>query len=53
MTIARRQLIDVSVTRWYHCISRCVRGALVLDGGSFNRKEWLETRNEELAQVSC
>ena len=30
MTIARRQLIDVSVTRWYHCISRCVRGELLL-----------------------
>ena len=27
MTIARRQLIDVSVTRWYRCMSRCVRGA--------------------------
>ena len=23
MTIARRQLIDVSVTRWYHCMSLC------------------------------
>jgi hypothetical protein len=51
MTIARRQLIDVSVARWYHCISRCVRGALLLGDGSFNRKEWLETRIEELAQV--
>ena len=30
MTIARRQLIDVSVTRWYHCMSRCVRGARCL-----------------------
>jgi hypothetical protein len=51
MTIARRQLIDVSVTRWYHCISRCVRGASLLGDGSFDRKEWLETRIEELAQV--
>jgi hypothetical protein len=26
MTMPRRQLVDVSVTRYYHCISRCVRG---------------------------
>jgi REP element-mobilizing transposase RayT len=51
MTIARRQLIDVSVTRWYRCISRCVRGASLLGDGSFDRNEWLETRIEELAQV--
>jgi hypothetical protein len=53
MTIARRHLIDVSVTRWYHRISRCVRGALLLGGGSFNREEWPETRIEELAQASA
>jgi hypothetical protein len=26
MSIARRHLIDVNVTRWYHCMSRSVRG---------------------------
>jgi hypothetical protein len=41
MTIARRHLIDVSVTRWYHCMSRCVRGALLLGGESSDRKTWL------------
>jgi hypothetical protein len=51
MTIARRQLIDVSVTRWYHCMSRCVRGALLLGGESSDRKTWLEKRIEELAQI--
>jgi len=25
MTIARREQIDASVTRWYHCMTRCVR----------------------------
>jgi hypothetical protein len=34
MTIARRQLIDVSVTRWYHRMSRCIRGALWIGGDS-------------------
>ena len=51
MTIARGQLIDVSVTRWYHCMSRCVRGALLLCEGPSDRKEWIENRIEELAQI--
>ena len=51
MTIARRQLIDVSVTRWYHCMSRCVRGAALLRSESSDRKAWLEDRIEELAQI--
>jgi hypothetical protein len=51
MTIARSQLIDVSVTRWYHCISRCVRGALLLRDGASDRKKWIETRIEELARI--
>ena len=25
MTIARGQQINTSMTRWYHCVSRCVR----------------------------
>ena len=47
MAIARCQQIDISVARWYHCMSRCVRGAFLLTNGSFNRKEWLEDRVEE------
>ena len=51
MTIARRQVIDVSVTRWYHCMSRCVRGASLLCDGPSDRKAWIENRIEELAQI--
>jgi hypothetical protein len=50
-TIAGRQLIDDSVTRWYHCMSRCVRGASLLRNESSDRNAWLEDRIEELAQI--
>ena len=51
MATARASLIDVSVTRWYHCINRCVRGAFLLNEGSFDRQLWIEKRLEELAQI--
>ena len=41
MAIARAQLVDVSLTRWYHCVTRCVRRAFLLGEGDHNRKEWL------------
>ena len=51
MTIARSQLIDTSVARWYHCVSRCVRRAFLLGEGPYDRKAWIENRLEELAQI--
>ncbi len=51
MAIARAQLVDVSLTRWYHCVTRCVRKAFLLGEGDHNRKEWLENRIEELAEI--
>ena len=42
MTLARAQLVDPSVTRWYHCITRCVRRAHLLGEGLADRKQWLE-----------
>ena len=51
MAIARAQLVDTSLTRWYHCVTRCVRKAFLLGEGDHNRKEWLENRLEELAEI--
>jgi REP element-mobilizing transposase RayT len=51
MTMARAHLVDVSVTRWYHCITRCVRRAFLLGEGPINRKEWIENRLRELAEI--
>jgi hypothetical protein len=51
MTLARAHLVDVSVTRWYHCITRCVRRALLLCEGPLDRKQWIENRLKELADI--
>ncbi len=51
MTIARAQLVDASVTRWYHCITRCVCRAFLLGEESHNRKEWIENRLQELPGI--
>ena len=55
MTLARSQLVDVSVSRWYHCISRCVRRAFLLaegnDSATGDRKEWIERRLQELNAI--
>ncbi len=49
MTTARSQLVDVNVTRYYHCISRCTRKALLLGEGSEHRKQWIEDRLQTLS----
>jgi len=51
MTLARAHLVDVAVTRWYHCIARCVRGATLMCEGATDRKQWVENRLEELAEI--
>jgi REP element-mobilizing transposase RayT len=49
MTMARKTLVDVRLTRYYHCISRCVRGALLCGDGFVHRKQWIEDRLQVLA----
>ncbi len=51
MTIARAHLVDPSVTRWYHCVTRCVRRAFLLGEGMHDRKSRIEHRLEELAET--
>jgi hypothetical protein len=51
MTIARAHLVDPSVSRWYHCITRCVRRAFLLGEGPTDRKVWIESRLRELAEI--
>ena len=49
MTVPRSQLVDLEVTRYYHCISRCVRRAFLCGEGFEHRKQWIEDRLELLA----
>ena len=48
MTIARAQLVDVSLARWYHCITRCVRRAFLVGERDHNRKECFRTGSKSL-----
>lgn len=50
MTIARNLLVDLQMTRYYHCISRCVRRAFLCGEGYEHRKQWIEERLELLAK---
>lgn len=50
MTIPRCQLVDVEQTRYYHCISRCVRRAFLCGKGFEHRKTWIENRLQTLAE---
>ena len=51
MTMARRYLVDSTVTPYYHCISRCVRRAFLCGEGCEHRKQWIEDRLKELAGI--
>lgn len=61
MTVPRSQVVDLSVTPWYHCTSRCVRQAFLLEEPSqasdgtvaavINRKAWLDDRLKYLTGI--
>ena len=48
MTRARKDLVDPKVTRFYHCISSCVRQAMLCGEGKEYRKDWIESQLEKL-----
>lgn len=55
MTSPRRQIVDPSVTGYYHCVSRCVRRAFLCGQDNYtgqyfeHRKAWVEDRLLALA----
>jgi hypothetical protein len=51
MTTARKLIVNPAVTPFYHCISRCVRRAFLCGEGREHRKQWIEDRLRELAEV--
>ena len=57
MTRARRELVDINTTSYYHCINRCVRRAFLCGEDHFSgrnyehRKAWVVDRLAELASV--
>lgn len=51
MTRPRSSLVCTDLTRYYHCITRCVRQAFLLQEGKTDRKKWLEDRMKEVAEV--
>ncbi|KTD98143.1 transposase, partial [Pseudoalteromonas sp. H71] len=59
MAIARKRQVSLVDTKYYHCISRCVRRAFLcgedrFTGQSFeHRRGWVEDKLLELAKVFC
>ncbi len=59
MTTARKQLVSVDATSYYHCVSRCVRRSFLcgedkLTNISYeHRKKWIERKIYTLTQVYC
>jgi REP element-mobilizing transposase RayT len=57
MTLARKDLVSPEITRYYHCVGRCVRRAFLcgtdhFSGRSFeHRRQWVVDRVRVLAEV--
>jgi len=57
MTRARKELISLTDTRYYHCVARCVRRAFLCGRDEFSgkdyehRRQWIVDRLFELAEI--
>jgi len=51
MTIARRLIVDRTVSSLYHCVNRCVRRAFLCGDDHDYRKDWIRDRLRELADA--
>ena len=57
MTVARRKLIHLDSTPYYHCMARCVRRAFLCGDDEFSgknfdhRKQWIVDKITELSRV--
>ena len=55
MTRPRKELISLEDTPYYHCVSRCVRGAFLCGSGEGydfeHRRDWVVRRIKQLAAV--
>ncbi|BBN83399.1 hypothetical protein PA25_33840 [Pseudoalteromonas sp. A25] len=59
MATARKRQVSLVDTKYYHCISRCVRRAFLcgddtITGKSYeHRRQWVEDKLLALAKVFC
>ncbi|WED25641.1 transposase [Vibrio sp. DW001] len=59
MTTARKQLVSIESTPYYHCVSRCVRRSFLCGVDPYtqqsyeHRRAWIESKIEALSQLYC
>ncbi|MDN3682856.1 transposase [Vibrio tapetis subsp. quintayensis] len=59
MATARKQLISVDATPYYHCVSRCVRQSFLCGSDAStnksyeHRREWIEHKIQSLTRTYC